>query len=140
MIDIETGRRYPLWTADPTGRPEDEVWWHAQDRWTERSDGTPVLLYQAPVVNTHPRRDPPLAPVHVWTAASPDRPTVLEQWASRILWGGPAPNGAALAAIGDGHGVALCHLPDGETIWYAPCPRSSRPLPRSPARLPSTLP
>ncbi|WP_405437627.1 caspase family protein [Streptomyces anulatus] len=136
VIDIETGRRYPLWTADPTGRPEDEVWWHAQDRWTERSDGTPVLLYQAPVVNTHPRRDPPLAPVHVWTAVSPDRPTVLEQWASRILWAGPAPNGAALAAIGDGHGVALCHLPDGETIWYAPLPAlvtALTPVPGSPA-------
>jgi hypothetical protein len=66
--------------------------------------------------------DTALEPVAVWCADEPGRKRTLPIAASRLLWAGKAPNGDALVAVSDEHGISLWHLPSGEKIWGTPLP------------------
>lgn len=136
VIDIESSRQYPLCAPDMTERPGGDDIRVVVERWTELSDGTPVLLCQTPGpdASTRPRAVGRPLPVLIWTASAPDHPARLALPASDILWTGHAPSGDALVAVSDEQGVALCHLPSGERIWYAPLPAhvtALTPLPGS---------
>ncbi|MFD5908281.1 caspase family protein [Streptomyces massasporeus] len=87
-------------------------------RWADMPDGNAVLLYMDPVADND---NTPL-PVTVWNSAAPHSTRQLPVQASRILWTGQAPNGEALVAVSDRHGVTLCQLPSGEVVWSAPIP------------------
>ncbi|WP_446039606.1 caspase family protein [Streptomyces sp. SID1121] len=140
VIDIESSRQYTVCAADKAGHLGSGTIAVVAECWTQLPDGTPVLLSQVPAAHAAAGRGPmamamPL-PVLVWSASAPDRTVRLALSASRILWAGPAPNGEALVAVSDEHGVALCHLPSGERVWYAPLPArvtALTPLPGSPA-------
>ncbi|GAA0410480.1 caspase family protein [Streptomyces luteireticuli] len=88
-------------------------------RWADTSGGAPVLLYMDAAESDESR---PL-PVTVWHPAVPEAPAqTLAVRARRLLWTGTTPNGEALVAVSDEHGVALCHLPSGERVWSTPLP------------------
>ncbi|MET9289401.1 caspase family protein [Nocardia beijingensis] len=100
-------------------------------RWADRPGKTPMLLCLDPQTSddSHP------TPVTVWDPKTPDHPRHLPVPASRILWTGLSPNGEALVAVSDEHGVTLCHLPSCDTVWSTPLPAlvsSLTALPGSP--------
>jgi WD40 repeat protein len=87
-------------------------------RWATTRAGDPVLLYMDPAG----KDDNEFFPVAVWNSAYPDSSRRLPVHAARLLWTGHAPNGEALVAVSDRHGVALCHLPSCEKVWSIPVP------------------
>ncbi|GAA1401584.1 hypothetical protein GCM10009639_44060 [Kitasatospora putterlickiae] len=101
-------------------------------RWADTRRGGPVLLY----MDAAETDDSTVIPVTVWDSATPDaRHRTLAVRARRLLWTGPSPNGEALVAVSDEHGVTLCHLPSGEQVWATPAPAfvtSLTALPGSP--------
>ncbi|MGY0462175.1 caspase family protein [Kitasatospora sp. cg17-2] len=88
-------------------------------RWVDTSGDSPVLLY----MDAAETDDSTILPVTIWDSAAPDaHHRTLAVRARRLLWTGPSPNGQALVAVSDEHGVALCHLPSGERVWATPTP------------------
>lgn len=86
--------------------------------WADLPTGTPVLLRlgDGRYENSHAEL------VTVWDPRTPDTVRSLPVPAFQILWTGSAPNGEALVALSDEHGVALCHLPSCEEVWSTPLP------------------
>ncbi|NYV73776.1 caspase family protein [Streptomyces sp. UH6] len=118
VIDIESGRRLVVHSAEKAGVADPLGFHHDWARWTELPDGTPVLLYPIADEITEDGEQP----VIVWQASAPDRPARLPLPVSEILWAGPAPSGEALVAVSSTRGITLCHLAGGETVWHTPLP------------------
>ncbi|MDG9717229.1 caspase family protein [Streptomyces sp. DH24] len=126
VIDLDTGRRHDVCSAEE-GHGTDAFRAYG-GQWTALPDGTPVLLCRAPAPPGRPM------PTLVWTPGTAGRPERLPLLPADVHWAGPAPSGEALVAVSDGHGIALCHLPSLETVWYAPLPAAVTalaPLPGS---------
>ncbi|MZF89460.1 caspase family protein [Streptomyces sp. SID5643] len=87
-------------------------------RWADPPTGGPLLLSLTGQTSGYART----APVAVWDPSAPGTVGRLPVDASRLLWSGNAPNGEALVAVSDEHGVVLCHLPSREKVWSAPLP------------------
>ncbi|MFJ9445791.1 caspase family protein [Kitasatospora sp. NPDC101235] len=137
VIDLTTNRRYVVTLpprAGSSGHRGRRTLFSGYSRdlcWAELPDGTPLLLH----LDTAAPGESGAFPVAVWNCATPDIARCLPVPAFRILWTGPAPNGEALVAVSDEHGVALCHLPSCEKVWSAPLPAlvtSLTALPGSP--------
>ncbi|MEW2613018.1 caspase family protein [Streptomyces sp. NPDC047880] len=87
-------------------------------RWADLPTGGPLLLS----LSRHASSDASPGPVTVWNPDTPDVVDRLAVPACRLLWTGASPNGEALVAVSDEHGIALCHLPSLEKVWSAPLP------------------
>lgn len=124
VIDMTTNRQYAVnlqpevVTSDLDARQEVSLRPLRDLYWVDLPSGTPVLL----CIALEGRDNPRPTTATVWNPATPDISRCLPVPAFRILWTGPAPNGEALVAVSDEHGVALCHLPSCEKVWSAPLP------------------